>query len=442
MKVALKKSIQNDGSVLAVSLMICGILGLLMGSYLLMVQTQNLSVARAQSWNSAIFVAEAGVEEAMSHLNSAGTNNLAVNSWAARVGGCIKTNSLGNDYYVSSIIVTGSLPVVVSSGYVSGPIGTPKLSRTVQIGTKAKIAAVPPGAMVVSTTVDFKGFGITTDSFVSTNANYSSNGLYFAGKALDHGDVWSISTQTNAVNVGNGKIKGSVHTAPNGQVIIGSGGSVGDMAWVNGGKQGIQGGHAKDDSNFSFPDSTLPNTGGKLWLPPVAGNYKINGVTYKYLLNSNSFWKITTLDGGVYVNGPGVKLWITGGFALGSKDEIRISSNGGKPGDLSLYVSAANANIAGNGIINDTGFAKSFSYFGLPANTVLNFGANVAFVGKIYAPEADFTLGGGGNNTYDFIGQSVTRSAKMNGHYNFHYDEALSSSSAASGYSVAMWDEL
>src|SRR6185503_6685 len=95
---AVSKSI--NGSALAVTMVICGILGLLMGSYLLMVQTQNHSVVRAQGWNSALVVAEAGVEEALAHLNSGlATNALAVNSWTAMPGGVVKTNFLGTSYY-------------------------------------------------------------------------------------------------------------------------------------------------------------------------------------------------------------------------------------------------------------------------------------------------------------------------------------------------------
>ena len=46
-------------------------------------------------------------------------------------------------------------------------------------------------------------------------------------------------------------------------------------------------------------------------------------------------------------------------------------------------------------------------------------------MGTIYAPHADFTLGGGGKDTIDFVGSSVTKTVKMNGHYKFHYDENL-----------------
>jgi hypothetical protein len=63
-------------------------------------------------------------------------------------------------------------------------------------------------------------------------------------------------------------------------------------------------------------------------------------------------------------------------------------------------------------------------------------------VGSIYAPQATFSLGGGGNNTYDFIGRCVTKSAKMNGHYNFHFDEALKYEAVPTGYIACAWDEL
>lgn len=448
MKTRLVRRAANQGSILVVTLLLCVILGILMASYLSMARTQRFSVARAQSWNQAMVVAEAGVEEAMAHLNANGMtlSKLATNGWVSLGNGRYgKTNTIGATKYGTVIIATNAFPVIVSSGYVPGPVSTPTLVRKVQVKAKSKGNGGYPGAMVVSTSVDFKGFNINTDSFQSSNTFLFPGGLYNAPNALDHGDVVSMSAATNAVNIGNGKVKGTVHTAANGKVLVGSGGSVGDKGYVTSGQTGIQTNpqnHHQQDANASFPDATLPNTNGKIWLTPVPGNYKINGVTYKYVLNNSSPWKVTTLDGGVYVATPGVVLQVTGGFSFGPKDEIRITSANGKVGDLSLYVSAPVASVGGNGIVNDTGLARNFKYFGLPTNTQLDFGANSAFVGQIYAPSATFTLGGGGNNTYDFIGQSVTLAAKMNGHFNFHYDEDSPMSSGAIGYVATSWDEL
>src|SRR5882672_783086 len=58
----------------------------------------------------------------------------------------------------------------------------------------------------------------------------------------------------------------------------------------------------------------------------------------------------------------------------------------------------------------------------------LSLSGNGQFTGAIYAPNADLSLGGGGNEVWDFVGSSVTRSVTLNGHYNFHYDEQLEKS--------------
>jgi hypothetical protein len=444
MKIRIRRINPQAGSVLALSVVLCGILGFLMMGYIFMTETENLSNSRTQAWQAALVVAEAGVEEAMAHLNS-GTalSDLGkANGWTDIGGGNFtKTNTVTGGYSAVTIATAGgSAPVIVAKAYVPGPLSTPTLTRTVQVKTKPRTGLGAAGAMVVSTTVDFKGFGITTDSFNSTNKQYSTAGLYDPSKASDHGDVTTLSSATNAVNIQNGKIKGTVHTRPGAQVQVTSGGSVGDTAWVNGGTNGIQmnpTAHWKTDANTTFPDAALPTE--PYWLAPVPGSYKINGVTYKYLINNSQPYKLGTLDGSVYFNGQNCVLWVTDGFALGSKDQIRIA---GTSGSVNLYVSAANANIGGQGVVNDTGLAKNFNYYGLPSNLALSFAANAAFVGRIYAPEAAFTLGGGGKNSYDFVGQSITLSAKMNGHYNFHYDEGASLGPASGGYIAISWDEL
>src|SRR5690348_11537963 len=60
----------QQGSALALTLVMCAVVGTLVGSYLYTIGTQNLSVVRSQSWNQALVVAEAGVDEAMALMNS------------------------------------------------------------------------------------------------------------------------------------------------------------------------------------------------------------------------------------------------------------------------------------------------------------------------------------------------------------------------------------
>jgi len=458
MKVKLqKKKNAVAGSVLLVTLATCVILGVLMGSYLSMIKSQHFSVARGQAWNNALVVAEAGVEEAMAQLNDTNLVKLGIetsqgfnaNKWLppdASHSGYWKTNILAdgirtNGYYAVMIFTNNPAnPLIISTGYVSGPISSPVLKRTVQVLAQPITKSTPSGGMMVTDTVDFKGFGISTDSFQSTNLTLFPGGLYNSTNALDHGDVGTTSRQTNAMNLANGKVKGSVHTGPYANAQIGAGGVVGDKAYVDSGNNAgkIEANHQLHDAMQSYPDATLPDTGALVWQTAVAGSYLINGVTYTYSLSDARPWKIANLSGKVYVSKPGVKLWVQNSLNIGSGDQIQIPSSN----SLSMFVTAGQATIGGNGVINVSGASSSFQYYGLPTNTNMTFSANAAFVGLIYAPEAVFTLGGGGATTYDFIGASITKSVKMNGHFNFHYDEASNTYLQLFGYSAITWDEL
>src|SRR5258706_10960429 len=72
----------TQGSALVVTFCVCGVLGILMGSYLYMVQGQRESVARSQNWNQAIVVSEAVVDEAVALMNSGVVaGNFAIFPW-------------------------------------------------------------------------------------------------------------------------------------------------------------------------------------------------------------------------------------------------------------------------------------------------------------------------------------------------------------------------
>jgi hypothetical protein len=440
-----RKSVQ--GTVLCVTLLTAGVLGLLMGSYLTLVETECRTVGRSQCWNDAIVVAESGIEEGMAHLNSGvTTNNLATNSWVSRGGGnYAKTNTVGNGYSVVTIqtapAVTNAYPVILSTAHVPGPLSGPELTRTVRVETKPKANVAVPGAMVVLTTLNWTGSGCTSDSFNSSDTNYSTGGMYDPTKAEAHGDITTLSTNAGAINLANGTVKGTVHTAPGGQqdvtATLGSGASVGDMAWVNSKKAGWEAGHFMADETTPVPDASLPSLN---WFPAKSGNYKISGLkgNFNYSLDNSSSWQITDLSGSIYVSAPNVVLYVDNSFNIPSGSQIYIA-----PGaSLTVYCGAATANIGGQGVVNMTGIAGNFNFYGLPSNTYINFGANANFVGYIYAPEAYFALGGGGSTPYDFVGRSVTQSVKMNGHYNFHYDEAPQPAPTFSGYAAMSWNEL
>ncbi len=438
MKINRGRSTSTQGTVLAVTLLSCSILGIMMGSYLSLVMSEQVCGSRSQAWNRAIVIAEGGVEEAMAHLNSGvSLDRLGVNSWTSLGGASFsKRSTLSDGYADVTIIATNpSNPVILSTALVQGPLSGPQLSRTIRVVARPKTLGAVPGAMIVLSSVDFSGYNTSVNSFDSADPNYSTGGMYDPRKAKDNGDVCTTSSAANALSLGNAKIKGRVHTNQGGQAAVGANGSVGDKNYVESGQTGFQAGHALDDMISTFPDPELPNLA---WLPPVPGATKINGHIYKYVLDKGGSYTLDTLIDSVYVSAPNTILYVTTDIKISSKDLITIA-----PGaSLTLYMAGPSATFSGNGIANLSGYAKNFVYLGLASNTQIAVSANCDVTGYFYAPEATFQLGGGGKTAFDFVGKSVTKSAKMNGSYNLHYDENLGVGIIVDGYAATSWDEL
>jgi len=483
MKYLPSKSRTEAGSVLLVSLIITAVLGLTLASYLIMSQQQNVSVMRSQTWNSAIVMSEAGVEDALSLLNKFNSNFEKLTNWStsASIYDDSWTYLGANTYHVKRTLADGyyeafitnnvnNKPVINSLGYVpwyykggivqksayasagvTAEVQKPTMTgRGVSVNTR--IDALINVAMAALEHIDFNGKNVQTDSFDSSNPAYSDNGGYpsaYPDRQRDQGDVVTDLAIINSLNVGNARIKGSAKTGPNGTLAIGPNGSVGDKAWVESGSTGVQPGHFADDMNVLFPPVQLPST---TW---YSVSYYGSGVTktdvytigstvftntgdYNWIINGNGDYYISDLSKSLHVTG-NARLLVTSKINLsGTSDRISIAPNS----SLKLYMYGSTAAIGGLGVVNATGNANSFYYFGLPSNTKLTFGGNASFTGVIYAPQAAFTLGGGGSDDFDFIGASVTRSVKMNGHYRFHFDEALRNNGMGRGYIPTSWKEM
>ena len=443
----------DRGNTLMVTLLLCLILGILMASYLWVIKTQELAVARSQRWNKAMVMAETGVEDALALLNDGMLISAALGPadgarWTATTSTITRkalTSTEKTQFEASWYTVTinksnPTNPVVTATGFVPVPATTQVVSRAVTVTTKAKPAFPIKAPMIVVNTFDANGFNIRADSFDSTLTNLFPGGVYNTTNAMDHGDIVTLSTNNDAVHVGNAKIKGEVRTPPGGvqgvTATVGSQGSVGDNAWVNGGYTGFESGHFAADVTFTFDPVVLPNL---TWYSPTGGNP--NGTNYTYVLNSATpNYKITgDLSGGqtIYVQSPNTILYVTGSVTINS-DQVVV----GPGASLSMYVAGPSGEIKGNGIVNGSGVAKNFIYYGLPTNTAINFSGNANYVGSIYAPNADFHLGGGGSDVYDFSGACITKTATMNGHFNFHYDNALQWLVRPNGFTAITWNEL
>jgi hypothetical protein len=93
-------------------------------------------------------------------------------------------------------------------------------------------------------------------------------------------------------------------------------------------------------------------------------------------------------------------------------------------------------------MINQTGFASNLQLNFTPATTSLNVGGNGEFIGTILAPEANVRMNGGGKSNTDFVGAIMADSITLNGHFSFHYDEALGHQPSSSRFIIVSWNEV
>lgn len=520
---------------MVLGLMTGAILMIGLASYLTLVEAQNSSVMRSQTWNSAIPAAEAGVEDALSHLNTIGEAWRATNGYVLTGNMFTVSREVGEFRYSVGIDMSNQ-PAIYATGYVRAPKRGDEISRVVRVQTTRAGSGIR--GMVAINDITMNG-GCEADSFNSHDPKYSTNGKYDASK---HKDGVMVGAVNGDINTGGGKIYGYIATGPNGEADA----NVGSFGFLAS-NTGTQPGHHQTDLNAYYPPTDPPFEGGASFpqsnvnivttnysvgtifittnvypspapasgvttrttnyttgtyplgktgittntaytssqTAPASGAYVGNVVTrivtsgppaargtwydyqaivgynypatvYTYAANTTNYtttnvkydyalgkgnYQMQTLDmsgsAKMIVQGDAV-LYVLGNLSFTGQSELIIAPGG----SLKLYVGGSSAKFAGNGINNQAGDATKFSYFGLPGNTSLSLSGNASVTGVIYAPNADLTLNGGGNNTYDLVGATVTKSVAMHGHFKFHYDENLSTLPGPVRYRAASWNEL
>ncbi|HEV2393409.1 MAG TPA: hypothetical protein VG146_13740 [Verrucomicrobiae bacterium] len=406
------------------TLVIAGALGLFLFYYLNLSRTQRNMLARSQAWNSALGIAESGVEEALAQLNPATPQPVidrAANGWGQPSGGIYgpMSRALSSGSY-SVEYTTDSCPVIYSTGYVAVASLAATLSRTLLVTTtNIPLFTV---AMAAKYNINFNGNGVNTDSFNSANTNLSTGGLYDPAKTSTNGD---IASSEGIINVNNGNVNGNVYLSPTGTNSISKNGTITGDVYYN--------------FNADFGDVALPQT---TWLPlaPLGVPSVINGVSYQYVITvSSGDYQVNNLTGNLYVGtNSDVRLLLTGNA---SPSNIRVAGPGTDAGHLVIYMAGPSFTLSGASTV-DGGNAGNLNYFGTTNNTSINFSGNSSFTGTLYAPEAAFSLGGGGSSTYNVVGSVVANTISINGHFNFHYDENLLNAGPMKGYGADDWREL
>lgn len=274
---------------------------------------------------------------------------------------------------------------------------------------------------------------VSTDSYDSSDPAKSTGGSYDPAKAGEEGFVGTTSKVANDMEIaGDTQIVGPIATgAPGVLKPLGGNAVVGSQAFVDAGNDGrVEAGWHRDDLNVSFPDSILPN-GAAIWPPPVLGI--VNGTNYFYVLGNGNYSILNfILDSGkkAMITGKAV-LYVRDTFAISGQSQLIIAPGG----SLDLYVEKVTT-ISGGGVLNATGNAANFSYYGMKQNYQVNISGDAAFVGVIYAPYAKLDLTG----TSAFLGAAVSNEIILGGTFAFHYDQALGARGLR--YIPVTWKEL
>jgi hypothetical protein len=376
-------------------------------------------IGRSQSWNGAIPMAEAGIEEAFTHLKYCPTNR-ASNGWTLNLAGDLYVNgrSIGDARY-DVTISTNYDPTIISQGKIRAPGQTNYIVRTVRV--MATNDPMFSAAIEALDGIYFKGSGVTINSYDSRDPNYSGpNGAYDPTRFKDKGKV---VCHYGPFDDGNGKIYGRVETGEESALTMNAGGVIGSILWhLNGGK-GVEPGWHTSTTSGEISPAEAPS--GGIPLPnKVGGSY--------VLTNANATYRTDVLQGSVEVKATNVTVIVNNNYGV---SDLLIESGA----SVRLYVNANN--VALKGINNKNLRAESFMYFGLPGNTTIDMHGNASFTGVLYAPNAALDIGGGGNDEIDFLGAIIARIVTVNGKMTFHFDEACTRLGSR-GFIASRWDEL
>jgi hypothetical protein len=411
-----RKNKQRDGSTLLLALGIVLVLSFILVGYFNLVADERMLTARSLAWNTAIPVAEAGVEEALTQLYYQGTNNFATNGWTLGGDGLyhksrllVSETSYSNVYYTA--VQLTAYPTIWSTGYVATPFAGSKtfVRRLVRVVTHK--SPTYGGGITAKDTVTMSG-GAYVNSFDG------SQGPYNPATATQNATVLTDGNRTDIIGIsGSGTIYGNAVTGPNGTV---TGGTVT--------------GTIRHDANVQINDIAPPSFSSYSITKPRSGT--LNGTNYSHLFTAGNY-ELANLHIG---NNP---MAVSGNVVIyctfTGNNIVNVSGSGFiyiSPGSSLTIYSAGNISISGSGVVNGNQSASDCFIYGLPTCTTAVYSGSSVFYGVVNTPEAAFTFSGGAGAAGSFTANTVT----ISGSGGVHYDTSLGGN--GQGYVITSWNEL
>lgn len=495
----------NHGGVLVAALVMIAVISMMAAATLLRVGARHASTYQSASWNEAIASAEAGADFALLSLN----NSLKDSStaWAAWTPNDATTfpktytpampahAGEGNTKVFASVVVDDSLtdadgqkwfrvrttgvaelPSRTVSGIeaamhdesgvknhrsnlrrarfltdiTGGALRLPQVARTVELMAEPVGGRPFVRALTVKNAIAMSS-GAYTDSFDSTDAASSSNGMYDATKRLSHGGVASnseggLSTLGNCYVFGDASSKGGALPGTDNVQGTVSGKFQATITEV---ARPVWSTIASSPTAISNPAGPVTLTGGPANAPV---NYKLSELTV-----SNGSCPLILAP---HANGQEshIHIWVTGKTMISGTGFIQQS-----PGVHVTIHCEDDVTISGGGIVNQTNQAANLQIFGVtPTSGTQNFtvSGGADFVGVVNAPAFAVNISGGGTFTGAVIAGSATISGNgsvsgsammsamvsggtASGSGGFHYDESLSKLAVGvpTSFQFASWVE-
>jgi Tfp pilus assembly protein PilX len=487
----------DRGAVLIVAMLLAAIIGISLVSFIKLSNNSLKQAHRTFYSNSAMNLAEVGLEEAISRFNQIDNvatpadawpspwvlnptaYNSATSPWTPSAVQTFSGYNVGpNTTAVVKVYVqwyagdAGRTPRVVAKSTITQPDGSPPISKYIEVELRKR--GLFTNGLVARNDITWVGqpAADSWDSkhpYTSATADADGDGIF---------DLYDLDADGNGVNELPTPYDPTIRSA---NVVVGSiggnidlaGGEVwgyaktGEFGNITGGSVHPLGTTTNDptrrtnDFNATFPTPTIPTPSFE---NPITGTISsartfpntatdtavmVNGVeTYFYRFDAG---EAITLAGSDHVQisaGKNVVFLMTSHAGATAMSVTGTATGGidiGLGGSLNVYTDG-NISIAGNGtnMANANASASSCIIYGLgtaSGTQSISVSGNGQLNACVYAPNASVTLNGGGMNGL-MNGAVVAKNITMNGHTEFHYDDALSRLTTGNPYGIQKWREL
>ncbi len=402
----------------------------IIAGYLQMSQNEYKLAQRTLMLQSAMNLAEGGLEEGMDAIvqdawsgwTAVGSNGYykKVDTMAFSDARSVELRIYIEDY--------STLPILAAEGRIVDASGD-EIFRQVRVDLER--ASLFANGLLAKRTISFSGNNVSVDAYDSNVGLWNET-----TNRLDQGTVASLSVDNGALSVGNGDIWGYVATG-GGTPDVGASGSI----------QGVGSTDRIDDSRVS--DSFYANL-----LDVSAPTGTSSGINYTvdylalglgsvgatgtdsnpevYHIPSYTMTGSDALD----IVGPTVMI-VDGDISVTGLAEINILA---PDGSLEIYADG-DVQIGGNGVFNESMNPEAFLIWGTQptgSSQSISVKGNGDTAMVVYAPNADVTVVGNGGVSGAVVGETID----ITGNAAFHYDVNLEGFRSDGRYSVGRWREL